>query len=108
MGTHNQGKRHKTALQEKNHQVTLQDMKARRIQMSGSGKEHESLQVPRVSKGEQTIVSALARLGDKRSVVFVPKERRNVVERLGEKVLETSPQRKVELSDDHQERLTDE
>ena len=107
---HNQGKRHKATLQEKTHQATLQEFKAKRLQMRGSGKEPESLQEQRISEDKQTTVSALARLGDKRSVVFVPEERRNVVERLGEKVLDTTPQRKVELLEDdqEQERLTDE
>ena len=44
--------------------------------------------------------NVLARLGDKRCVVFAAKEKSNVVARLGGKVEESPPQRRVELLDD--------
>jgi len=109
---HNRGKRHQAALQERHHQAALQQTKAHEHVIGGDDREIESLQF-RISNDGKKTLSALARLGDKRSVVFVPKDRRNVVARLGEKVPELTPQRKVELLEDHQqeqeqERLTDE
>merc|ERR1712192_25079 len=85
-----------------------QQTRARRHEKDGDDLEIESMQF-RISNDGKTKLSALARLGDKRSVVFVPRDRRNVVARLGEKVLEPSLQRKVEFSEDQkQERLADE
>jgi len=106
---HNHGKRHRAALQERLYQGTLQDIRARRPEMGQSGREPESLQF-RITNNDETTVSALARLGDQRSVVFVPKskDRRNVVARLGEKVLDPTPQRKIQLWEIQQEKLTDE
>ena len=46
--------------------------------------------------------NVLARLGDKRCVVFAAKEKSNVVARLGGKVKESPPQRRVELLDDEE------
>jgi len=46
--------------------------------------------------------NVLARLGDKRCVVFAAKEKSNVVARLGGKVQESPPQRRVELLDDEE------
>merc|ERR1719402_1526665 len=46
--------------------------------------------------------NVLARLGDKRCVVFAAKEKPNVVARLGGKVEESPPQRRVELLDDEE------
>jgi len=105
---HNRGKRHQAALQERRHQATHQQIRCHEHEKGGDDMEIESLQF-RISNDGKTTLSALARLGDKRSVVFVPKDRRNVVARLGEKVLELTPQRKVEFLEDQQEQemLTD-
>ena len=106
---HNHGRRHQAAIQERHHQASLQEFRARRPEMGRSGREPESLQ-SRIANDDETTVSALARLGDQRSVVFVPKskDRRNVVARLGEKVPELTPQRKIELWENQREKLTDE
>ena len=104
---HNRGKRHQAALQERHHQAALQQTKAHEHVIGGDDREIESLQF-RISNDGKKTLSALARLGDKRSVVFVPKDRRNVVARLGEKVPELTPQRKIELWENQREKLTDE
>ena len=106
---HNHGRRHQAAIQERHHQASLQEFRALRPEMGRSGRESESPQ-SRITNDDETAVSALARLGDQRSVVFVPKskDRRNVVARLGEKVPELTPQRKIELWENQREKLTDE
>ena len=86
----------------KRHQAALQQTRAHEREIGGDASDVESLQF-RISNDGETKLSALARLGDKRSVVFVPRDRRNVVARLGEKVPELTPQRKVELLEDHQQ-----
>ena len=112
---HNRGKRHQAALRERHHKATPQEIRAHWLEEGWGERKPGNLQ-SRITNDDKKTISALSRLGDKRSVVFVPKERRNVVARLGEKVLELTPQRKVQLLEEHhhhqqeqeQERLTDE
>merc|ERR1719474_272552 len=96
---HCRGKRHQARL----HLARDQD----RQKLEGEAMKESASLLFQVSNTSHCEVSAqnnnvLARLGDKRCVVFAAKEKSNVVARLGEKVEEPPPQRRFELLDDEE------
>ena len=96
---HCRGKRHQARL----HLARDQD----RQKLEGEAMKESASLLFQVSNTSHCEVPAqnnnvLARLGDKRCVVFAAKEKSNVVARLGGKVEESPPQRRVELLDDEE------
>merc|ERR1719430_1914762 len=89
---HCRGKRHQARLRQKLEGEAMKESASLLFQVSNTSQ----FEVPAQNN------NVLARLGDKRCVVFAAKEKPNVVARLGEKVEEPPPQRRVELLDDEE------